>query len=145
MPEITQDQFNRAIISAGNARDKATWTDYSRKAWYERIEKECSIIVANEGALGLPTDYTKLTPQRRRSVRLQYIKLQKGKCMYCNCLLELHPPKRITEKEINWDLFPGGRKFLNHPVHLQHNHDTDMTEGAVHAYCNAIMWQYEGR
>ena len=22
---------------------------------------------------------------------------------------------------------------------------TNMTEGAVHAYCNAVLWQYEGR
>jgi hypothetical protein len=40
-------------------------------------------------------------------------------------------------------LFPPN--FLKYPVHLQHNHDTDMTEGAVHARCNAVMWQYHGR
>ena len=47
------------------------------------------------------------------------------------------------EKKINWKLFPPF--FLRFPIHLQHNHDTNMTEGAVHAYCNAVMWQYEGR
>ena len=35
--------------------------------------------------------------------------------------------------------------MLAHPIHLQHNHSTDMTEGAVHAYCNCVLWQYEGR
>ena len=42
-----------------------------------------------------------------------------------------------------WDLFPPN--FLKYKVHLQHNHSTGMTEGAVHALCNAVMWQYEGR
>ena len=40
-------------------------------------------------------------------------------------------------------LFPAF--FLSHPIHLQHNHETNMTEGAVHARCNAVLWQYEGR
>lgn len=48
-----------------------------------------------------------------------------------------------TQRRINMRMFPKG--FFNHPVHLQHCHKTDMTEGAVHAQCNAIMWQYEGR
>ncbi len=48
----------------------------------------------------------------------------------------------ITDKKINWKLFP--ENFLKYPIHLQHNHDTGMTEGAVHNYCNAVMWQYEG-
>jgi hypothetical protein len=30
-------------------------------------------------------------------------------------------------------------------IHLQHCHKTNMTEGAVHAYCNAVLWQYEGK
>jgi hypothetical protein len=34
---------------------------------------------------------------------------------------------------------------LLHPVHLQHSHVTGLTEGAVHAFCNAVLWQYEGR
>lgn len=37
------------------------------------------------------------------------------------------------------------KNFLQHPIHLQHNHTTGMTEGAVHNYCNAVMWQYEHR
>lgn len=39
-------------------------------------------------------------------------------------------------------LFPKG--FFDHPVHLHHNHDTGLTIGAIHCYCNAISWQYHG-
>jgi len=95
------------------------------------------------GIFKLPVDYTKLNWQDRRAVRLQYIEEQEGRCMYCNCDLDGKPPPDITSTPINWGLFPPN--FLKHPVHLQHNHYTGMTEGAVHAYCNAYMWQYEGR
>lgn len=91
----------------------------------------------------LPTRYSKLKPAQRRKVREEYIKRQEGKCYWCGQPLDQDPPKEITDKKINWKLFPPG--FLKHPVHLQHCHDTDMTEGAVHAYCNAVMWQYHGR
>jgi hypothetical protein len=91
----------------------------------------------------LPTDYTKLTQSQRREVRLQYIKEQNNLCMYCGETLDEAPPKRITKKPINWQLFPQG--FRDHPIHLQHCHKTKMTEGAVHSYCNAVLWQYEGR
>ncbi len=91
----------------------------------------------------LPADYTKLSSLERRSVRLQYIEEQGGMCYYCGCPLDKEAPKHITEKTINWDLFPEG--FLQYPVHLQHDHVTGMTEGAVHNYCNAVMWQYDGK
>jgi hypothetical protein len=90
----------------------------------------------------LPVDYTKLNQTERRMVRLQYIDEQKGFCYYCNGNLIEEPPQRIKNKKINLDLFP--KNFLEHPIHLQHNHNTGMTEGAVHGYCNAVMWQYEG-
>jgi len=91
----------------------------------------------------LPTDYTKLTQPQRREVRIQYIKEQNNLCMYCGETLDEVAPKKITDKPINWRLFPEG--FLQHPIHLQHCHKTNMTEGAVHSYCNAVLWQYEGR
>lgn len=93
----------------------------------------------------LPVKYSTLDWKKgeRAIVRNKYIELQKGLCYYCNLPLASNPPKEITSKKINWKLFPPN--FLNSPVHLQHNHKTDMTEGAVHAYCNAVLWQYEGR
>ena len=91
----------------------------------------------------LPVDYTRLHQTEKRAVREQYIREQKRKCYYCGESLDKAPPERITEKQINWSLFPVN--FLKYPVHLQHHHDTGMTEGAVHSYCNAVMWQYEGR
>ena len=90
----------------------------------------------------LPTYYSQLSSYERRQVREQYIKEQHGKCMFCNNSLTEVPPAKITDTKIDWMLFPTG--FLKYPIHLQHNHDTDLTEGAVHAYCNAYMWQYEG-
>tara|TARA_Y100000590_G_scaffold30504_1_gene33873 strand:- start:182 stop:463 length:282 start_codon:yes stop_codon:yes gene_type:complete len=91
----------------------------------------------------LPIDYTKLNSQTRQKVRNKYCELQNWLCFYCEQDLHDTPPLTITEKKINWNLFP--KNFLRYPIHLQHNHDTNMTEGAVHAYCNAVMWQYEGR
>ena len=91
----------------------------------------------------LPVLYSKLNWRARRAVREQYITEQDGKCMHCSEPLNGKPPKSITNKQINWDLFPP--HFLKHPVHLQHDHGTDLTEGAVHAACNAVLWQYHGR
>lgn len=91
----------------------------------------------------LPVNYVTTPPERRREVREQYILDQGGKCYWCDHPLDENPPKSITEKRIAWRKFPPN--FLRYPVHLQHNHDTEMTEGAVHAYCNAVMWQYHGR
>lgn len=91
----------------------------------------------------LPVEYDKVPTRERRLVREQYIKEQNNLCMHCGEDLANEPPERITEKNINWDAFPPG--FLNYPVHLQHDHFTGLTEGAVHAYCNAVMWQYHGR
>lgn len=91
----------------------------------------------------LPVDYTQLHFSERRLVRLQYIKEQNNKCFYCKEDLDKEAPEKITSKPINWKLFPEG--FMKYPIHLQHCHKTGMTEGAVHNYCNAVMWQYEHR
>lgn len=87
--------------------------------------------------------YNLLSSTEKRIVREKYISFQKGKCFYCKEDLFKIPPKHITDKPINLRLFP--INFLKSPIHLQHNHITGMTEGAVHAYCNAVMWQYEKR
>lgn len=63
--------------------------------------------------------------------------------MWCGEPLSDAPPAAITQKNVNWRLFP--KNFLRSPIHLQHDHKSGMTEGAVHAYCNAVMWQYHGR
>lgn len=91
----------------------------------------------------LPVNYAKLTGYERRQVREQYITEQNGLCYFCNHDLNREPAEQVLNKQINWNLFPTG--FLKYPVHLQHDHHTLMTEGAVHAYCNAVMWQYYGK
>ena len=91
----------------------------------------------------IPLNYTTLSQKERRELRLLYIEEQNGKCFYCNEDLDKDPPKYVTDRNINWRLFPPN--FTKAPIHLQHCHKTGMTEGAVHAYCNAVMWQYEGR
>lgn len=87
----------------------------------------------------LPQDYTKLEWWQRRDVRNQYVQEQNGKCKHCKGDLSESPSQT---KKIRWSLFPPN--FLKYPVHLHHNHDTGMTIGAVHAYCNAVLWQYHG-
>lgn len=90
----------------------------------------------------LPVDYTKLTWQERREVRQQYIQQQKGLCYHCKQPLNEKPPEEILEMEIDWDRFPEG--FLTYNVHLHHHHVTNATLGAVHSYCNAVLFQYHG-
>jgi hypothetical protein len=91
----------------------------------------------------LPVYYSKLSANEKRAVREQYTKQQGGNCMFCKTSLLEQPLAEVKKKKINWKLFPPG--FLRYPVHLQHNHNNDLTEGAVHAYCNAVLWQYHGR
>jgi hypothetical protein len=91
----------------------------------------------------LPVLYSKMDWKDRRAVREQYIEEQNKICYWCKESLDADPPKHIKDKKINWKLFPPN--FLRHPIHLQHDHSSDLTEGAVHARCNAVMWQYHGR
>ena len=96
---------------------------------------------SSEGKKVKPVDYTKLDGLGRGKMREKYLISQNRKCFYCGESLDKEAPKRITDKPINWSLFP--ENFLKYPIHLQHNHETNMTEGVVHNYCNAVMWQYE--
>jgi len=91
----------------------------------------------------LPVNYNELHYTEKRIVREQYIVEQDNKCFYCKYSLDKDPPIHITKNKINWDLFP--LNFLNSPIHLQHCHKTGMTEGAVHMYCNAVLWEYYER
>jgi hypothetical protein len=87
--------------------------------------------------------YNGLTWQEKRKLREEYVSFQDGLCWYCSGRLDAQPPTAVTNKKINWKLFPPN--FLKYPVHLQHDHSTGLTEGAVHSYCNAVLWQYHKR
>lgn len=91
----------------------------------------------------LPALYDKLTSIERGAVRQQYSRLQNWSCFFCGTSLWHDAPQELRDLPIDWDLFP--EQFLKYPVHLQHDHNTGLTEGSVHAYCNAFMWQYFGR
>ena len=93
--------------------------------------------------MNLPVNYRNLTWEQKRDVRNEYAKLQDGECFYCGAMLDAEPREELRDLPIDWSLFP--ENFLKYPVHLQHNHSTNMTEGAVHSLCNAIMWNYERR
>jgi hypothetical protein len=94
-------------------------------------------------AEGLPVRYSKIPIHRKHVVRNKYVRLQGGLCWFCDAKLEGPPPPKIADKKIRPELYPPG--FFNHPVHLQHNHQSDLTEGAVHAHCNAVLWEYHHR
>jgi hypothetical protein len=90
----------------------------------------------------LPQDYTALSPAERRAVRMEYVKMQGGNCYHCGEALSGHASRNVTAKKVNLSLFPPS--FFAWPVHLHHCHKTGMTIGAVHNYCNAVLWQYHG-
>lgn len=92
--------------------------------------------------MNLPVNYNELSPQQRRDVRNQYVEEQNGLCKHCFAPLDGDPPPAILRKWVNKRLFPPN--FFKYPVHLHHNHDTGMTIGAVHCYCNAVLWQHYG-
>ena len=89
--------------------------------------------------LSLPKDYRLLTQPQRRLVREEYRRIQKDNCAHCGTPLTTPP---VIRRAISSHLFPVG--FFRHPIHLHHSHKTGMTIGAIHAYCNAVLWQYHG-
>jgi hypothetical protein len=90
----------------------------------------------------LPINYNKSNSTLRRAVREEYIRLQKGICSHCGIPLNEDPPEEITRLKVNKSLFP--KDFFKWSVHLHHDHNTGMTIGAIHNYCNAVLWQYYG-
>lgn len=92
--------------------------------------------------LKLPINYNTADWKTRKQAREQYIKEQQGICICCMKPLTSLPAIHIRDKPINWSLFPPN--FMQYPIHLHHNHKTGMTLGAVHAQCNAYLWQYKG-
>ena len=90
----------------------------------------------------LPVDYNSLEPLQRKAVRERYARIQNGLCHHCGEPLSAEPAKHVYDKPIKRWLFP--KTFFQWPVHLHHDHNTGMTIGAVHNYCNAVLWQYHG-
>ncbi|AUR86309.1 hypothetical protein NVP1084O_102 [Vibrio phage 1.084.O._10N.261.49.F5] len=90
----------------------------------------------------LPINYKESHWAVRKQAREQYCIIQMWKCCHCKEDLMFNPPKHIMDKPLNMKLFPKG--MLDHPIHLHHCHKTGMTIGAVHAKCNAVLWQYYG-
>ena len=90
----------------------------------------------------LPVNYNELTFSERKLVREEYIKLQGNKCCFCGNYLDRPASADVRSRSVDPTLFPP--KFFDWPVHLHHNHETGMTKGAVHCYCNAVLWQYYG-
>lgn len=109
------------------------------------VQAQLAVVVPWGDVTALPARYSKLSKKQRVAVREAYIERQNGLCSHCGHPLHEQPPFSITDKIIRWEAFPGGRAgFLRYPVHLHHNHHTDFTIGAVHSYCNAVLFQYYG-
>ena len=90
----------------------------------------------------LPVNYGAIDQATRRAVREAYVQHQGGNCHYCNGPLASPPPADVKARKIQWTAFPP--QFLKYPVHLHYSHETGLTIGAVHALCNAVLWQYHG-
>lgn len=89
-----------------------------------------------------PYEYSKLTPLERARLREEYRIRQKDLCQFCKEPLTCLPSTQVRRAKICLNMFPAG--FLRNPIHLHHCHHTDLTIGAVHAECNAYLWQYLG-
>lgn len=90
----------------------------------------------------LPALYDKLTTRQRQLAREEYIERQGGMCYACKMPLDGPPSQQVDEAPLEYRRFPGGEAFLRNPIHLHHCHRTGLTIGAVHAKCNAYLWQY---
>lgn len=88
----------------------------------------------------LPVKYNSLNPKKKKLVREEYVRKQGGKCCHCGQDLTKKPCSSVRCLPVDETLFPPG--FFKWPVHLHHSHDTGLTIGAVHCYCNAVLWQY---
>lgn len=98
---------------------------------------------AQQDRLTIPAMYDALTWFERRTVREDYIILQKGACYWCKATLTSDTPLHLRER-FPLDQRCWGPEFLKHPIHLHHCHRSGLTLGATHAYCNAILAQYYG-
>ena len=90
----------------------------------------------------LPVYYSKLSIVEKKQIRELYTQKQQGKCYFCHKDLNKLPSRKMLGMPINKKLFP--KNFFDYPIHLHHNHSTDLTIGAVHNLCNAVLFQYCG-
>lgn len=90
----------------------------------------------------LPVKYDDCTSKEKKLIREEYIKLQENRCWLCQEPLDQPPGEKTKGIPIDKALFPP--LFFKWPIHLHHCHKTGLTIGAVHAKCNAILWQYYG-
>jgi len=97
-------------------------------------------VIKNTTGMQLPVNYNLLNWKQKKQVREQYIKQQKNLCYHCKGLLSNRPDDSILKYPIHPHLYPP--HFFKYSVHLHHNHKTGMTIGAVHCYCNAVLWEY---
>jgi hypothetical protein len=91
----------------------------------------------------LPVYYEACSPGLRKRVREEYVRRQGGKCHFCGEPLDGEPIAQVRNRRIYERMFPTG--FFKNPIHLHHDHNTGLTKGAVHARCNAYLWQYRGQ
>ncbi len=89
----------------------------------------------------LPVNYNNCSTQTRKLVREEYVRIQNGLCHYCKQPLSGEPSDEVLSLSVNKNLFP--EHFFKNPIHLHHNHFSGLTIGAVHSYCNAVLWEYE--
>lgn len=90
----------------------------------------------------LPINYNFASAKSKKAAREQYVIEQNNICCFCKGSLSDKAPQEVRNKKIDFRLFPP--HFLKYPIHLHHDHNTGMTIGAVHCYCNAVLWQYHG-
>jgi len=92
-----------------------------------------------------PQRHRDLNTDQRRKLRDEYIECSRGRCAYCEEMLddEPHAFVRQSADQIEWDNLPGSKEgFLKDPVHLHHDHETGLTLAAIHALCNAHSWHF---
>ena len=90
--------------------------------------------------MDLPVKYDSLSSYKKRIVRGEYVLAQNGKCAHCGEDLTGKPSPSVRKMKVTRSLYPPN--FFKWPVHLHHSHETGLTIGAVHAMCNAVLWEY---
>ena len=90
----------------------------------------------------LPVMYHSVHHSVRKKVREAYVLQQNGLCHHCGEPLSGDPSSAVQNTPVNKDLFPPN--FFAWPIHLHHSHETGLTIGAVHNYCNAVLWEHHG-